>query len=368
MAVDVMIVDDDAGICRMLSMFVREIGYTVSTVESGEKAINLLPQATPRLILLDFMLPDIDGLQVLQRVKQDNAACKVVMMSGYNTAAAAVQAIQLGAETYLTKPTPLPELGLLIDRLLEDGRQEPAPDSLKLEGVIGRSPAMQEVYRQVHRVAGSRATVLIRGASGTGKDLIAQAIHGLSAAANKSFVRVDCTNIPHNLIETELFGRKAPSGTGQRKKGLLEKADWGTLFLDEIGLMPLDVQGKLLNLLETYRFQQVGGNQHIPVSVRILAATNDDLEKAVGENRFREDLYYRLNVVPIDLPELRQRGDDISLLTEHFLEECAAQYNTEPRHLDLNAQALLQSYPGVMNLSLKQRGGVDPVFVPYRQV
>ena len=219
--------------------------------------------------------------------------------------------------------------------------------TLGLEGVIGQSEAMEKVFQVVHRIAGTRATLLIRGESGTGKEVVARAVHALGPFAGKGFVTVDCTNIPANLMESELFGheRGAFTDAKSQKSGLMEMADGGSIFLDEIGLMPLELQSKLLNVLETQRFRRVGGTVELTVSVRFLAATNEDLERAVREGRFREDLYYRLNVVPIDLPPLRDRDDDVILLAESAFEEYTTLHGTMPRLLAEDAVALLRSYP-----------------------
>ena len=216
-----------------------------------------------------------------------------------------------------------------------------------LEGVIGESEAMDRVFQILHRVAHTKATLLIRGESGTGKEVVARAIHNQGVFAGKSFVTVDCTNIPANLMESELFGheRGAFTDAKSQKRGLMEMADGGSIFLDEIGLLPLELQAKLLNVLETQRFRRVGGTVEMTVSVRFLAATNEDLEEAVRVGRFREDLYYRLNVVPIDLPPLRERDDDVLLIAAQVLEEYTTLHGTQARYLSDDAVALLRSYP-----------------------
>ena len=346
MSAEVLIVEDDAAMRRLLETFIGEIGHTVAGVGSGQEGIALYTELKPELVLLDIKLPDIDGLQVLKRLKALDPACRVVIMSSYSNTHTVAEAMKLGVENYLTKPTPLPELRVLIDKLLEKSPDDSPGVPLRVQGVIGCSEAMQEVFRMIRRVAKTKATVLVRGESGTGKEVIARAIHVLSASSPKAFVPVDCTNIPGNLMETELFGHERGAFTDAkvRKQGLVETASDGTLFLDEVGLLPLPLQAKLLNVLETQRFRRVGGTEQVQVSVRFVAATNENLEVAVGQGRFREDLYYRLNVVPIDLPPLRVRGDDVLLLARHYLELYASLHGTPPRRLGDEAVALLRSY------------------------
>jgi len=343
----IMVVDDDDDKRQAITTLVEKSGYTPCPATSGEEALDLYPREKPALVLLDCKMAGMDGLQVLERLKQIDPSCKVVMMSSYDDANTIVKAMKLGAENYLVQPVPVPELQILIDKLVEGPLAVAREERAELEGVVGNSQAMQMVFRMVRRVAGTKATLLIRGESGTGKEVIARAIHLLSPSSNRSFVTVDCTNIPSNLMESELFGheRGAFTDARTRKLGLLETADRGTLFLDEIGLMPLDLQAKLLNILETQRFRRVGGNEEIHVSVRILAATNEDLEEAVKEGRFREDLYYRLNVVPIDLPPLREREKDVLLIAENYLQWYTSLHATGPRQLAKDAQDLLQVYP-----------------------
>ncbi len=339
----VLVIDDDVDLRGLLSNFVRGLGYSAVEASSGEEGISICGEIEPGLVLLDLRLPDMDGLEVLKRLKQLEHSCPVVMMSAYQGASAVMDAIRLGATHYLTKPTPLAELRVLIDKLLEP---PPEPES-ELEGLVGASEAMQDVFRMIHRVAGTRATVLIRGESGTGKELVARAIHTLGSTRDKPFISVDCTNIPGNLMESELFGheRGAFTDAKARKQGLLEVADQGTLLLDEIGLMPINLQAKLLSVLETQRFRRVGSTQQQEVSVRFLAATNEDLEKAVAEGRFREDLYYRLNVVPMDLPPLRERSEDSLLLAKHCLNAFSDMHGSARRRFGEDACELVKAYP-----------------------
>jgi two-component system, NtrC family, response regulator AtoC len=344
----VLIVDDSDTVRFALSKQVEAMGYRTSLAASGEQALAHFTEQAPDLVLLDYHMPGQDGLEVLQEIKARNAATKVVMISGHDDSSVIVRAMKLGAENYLVQPIAAVDLAVLINRLLEEPQAiatvEDEDDSMV--GIIGRSEAIQVVFRMVRRVAPTQATVLIRGESGTGKEVIAHAIHLHSRVASKPLVTVDCTSIPSNLMESELFGHEKGAFTDARslKKGLIETADGGTLFLDELGLMPLDIQAKMLHFLETRRFRRVGGTEELEVSLRILTATNEDLEQAVSEGRFREDLFYRLNVVPIDLPPLRARGDDVLLIAEHYLKWYSTLHGVELRTLAEDAKALFRAY------------------------
>lgn len=341
--VDILVVEDDGQMSELLTTFLSEVGHHAVAASTGSEALLLYPRLRPAVVILDMRLPDMEGLDVLERLKQIDPGARVIILSSYSATHTVAEARRLGAETYLTKPTPLPELQIQIETLLKP--QIVASDTPEeLDGVIGRSRAMQDVFAMVRRVAGSQATVLILGESGTGKEVIARAIHLLSGVNDGPFVTLDCTNIPPNLMATELFGHEPGAFTDARasRKGLIEVADGGTLFLDEIGLMPIDLQAQLLTILESRRFRRVGGTQEIDVSVRFLAATNADLEQLVREGRFREDLFYRLNVVPMSMPSLREREGDIILLAEHYLELCSSLHGTAPKRLDDGARERLR--------------------------
>ncbi len=340
----VMVVEDDPQLCDVLTKFISECGFPAHGARSARESIIQFDDIEPQVVIMDLKLPDGDGLDLLRLFKRRAPRCRVVIMSSYSDVDTVVEAMKLGAENYLTKPTPLPELRVLIDHLLD----EPGSTAgfRELEGVIGHSPVMQEVYRMVHKVAATTATVLIRGESGTGKEVIARAIHMLSPFGDNPFVTVDCTNIPGNLLESELFGHERGAFTDAKtmKQGLVETAHDGTLFFDEIGLLPSHLQAKLLHVLETQRIRRVGGTEEIEISVRFLAATNEDLEARVKEGHFREDLYYRLNVVPLILPPLRLRGEDVLMIAEHFLDLYSSLHGTPPRRLAEDARQLLMSY------------------------
>lgn len=341
----VLIVDDSDAVRFALSKQVEAMGYRTLVAASGEEALEHFAEQVPDLVLLDYQMPGQDGLKVLQEIKAKSAVTKVVMISGHDDSSVIVRAMKLGAENYLVQPISAVDLAMLVNRLLEE-LPAAEDDDHSMVGVIGRSEAMQIVFHMVRRVAPTQATVLIRGESGTGKEVIAHAIHLHSRVAKKPLVTVDCTNIPSSLMESELFGHEKGAFTDARtlKKGLIETADGGTLFLDELGLMPLDIQAKMLHFLETRRFRRVGGTEELEVSLRILTATNEDLEQAVSEGRFREDLFYRLNVVPIDLPPLRERGDDVLLIAEHYLKWYSTLHGVELRTLAEDARALFRAY------------------------
>jgi len=341
-----MVVDSDPELRQSLKTFFEKLGFDACTVATGREALARYAAEKPLLVLLDLQLPDMDGIETLKQLKMIDHLSKVVMTSVYSKVSRVVEAIKLGAENYLTKPVPLAELRVLVNNLLESRSAVLQTDS-ELGGVIGKSALMQDVFRMVRRVADTSATILIRGESGTGKEMIARAIHALGSSRDKLFITVACTSIPTNLMETELFGheRGAFTDARQQKKGLLEMADGGTLFLDEIGLLPLELQAKLLNVLETQKFRRVGSTGELQVSVRFLAATNEDLEEAVKDGGFREDLYYRLNVVPIHLPPLRLRSEDTMLLSEYFLQVYTSRYVAPIRRFSEDAQQLLQAYP-----------------------
>ncbi len=351
----ILVIDDEATVLDLLQAVLAEFGYAVSVAKTGAEGIERYAAEEVDLVLVDLGLPGMDGLEVIRQLKKQAEDAKAIAMTGTASIESAVQAIKAGAVDFLSKPLDLEHLKIVLRRALEKKRQHERVRELEFqaaagesfEGLIGTSPAMQSVFNMMRRVAATSATVLIRGESGTGKELVARAIHALAFSTPKPFFTIDCASIPANLMETELFGheRGAFTDAKEQKRGMLELADGGTLFLDEIGLMPLDLQAKLLNVFETLQFRRVGGTRQLKVSVRFLVATNEDLEEAVREGRFREDLYYRLNVVPIHLPPLRERGEDILLLGEHYLKVYTSLHELPGRRLADDARALLLSYP-----------------------
>jgi len=331
----VLIADDEDGLRWVLEKGLRQAGYEVTAVRDGDEALRAFSEAPFDLVFLDIRMPGTDGLTVLAKLRALASDAHVIVMTAHGTMETAIQAMQRGAYDYLAKPFDLDEVLLLAERALAAGRltQEVARLKTGLQEVwefgalIGRHPRMQEVYKTIGRIAASDVTVLLRGESGTGKELVARAIHHYSRRAGRPFVAVSSAAIPGTLLESELFGheRGAFTDAKERKLGKLELAHGGTLFLDEIGDMPPELQTKLLRALQERTIERVGGQESLRIDVRVLAATNRDLETMMREGRFREDLFYRLNVVTVTLPPLRERRRDIPLLVEHLL----AKYATE---------------------------------------
>jgi len=331
----VLIADDEDGLRWVLEKGLRQAGYEVTAVRDGDEALRAFSDAPFDLVFLDIRMPGTDGLTVLAKLRELAGDAHVIVMTAHGTMETAIQAMQRGAYDYLAKPFDLDEVLLLAERALAAGRltQEVARLKTGLREVwefgalIGRHPRMQEVYKTIGRIAASDVTVLLRGESGTGKELVARAIHHYSRRAGRPFVAVSSAAIPGTLLESELFGheRGAFTDAKERKLGKLELAHGGTLFLDEIGDMPPELQTKLLRALQERTIERVGGQESLRIDVRVLAATNRDLETMMREGRFREDLFYRLNVVTVTLPPLRERRRDVPLLVEHLL----AKYATE---------------------------------------
>ena len=354
----VLVVDDEAELLLNLEDLLTEQGYAVSTARSGTEAQARLGESVFDLVLTDLRLPPPDGLDLLRRIKETSPQTSVILMTAFASRETAREAIREGAQDYLEKPFSEFEVLYRIDRVREHWDLERERDVLArrvealleatsgdaaMEGLIGRSPGMQEVFSLARRVASSDATVLIEGESGTGKTSLARAIHGASRRRAGPFLRLSCAAIPESLIESELFGyaKGAFTGAHQNKAGLLEAADGGTLLLDEIGELPLNVQVKLLQVMEEKTFIPVGGLRPRTADVRFIAATNRDLETAVKEGAFREDLFYRIHIFPIRLPVLRERRDDIPLLVERFL----TSRGVEAGRLTPESLALLLGHP-----------------------
>lgn len=348
----ILLVDDEEGILETLSGILEDEGYEVSTVSSGEKAIDLVKELSPDVVILDVWMPGgIDGLETLRAIKETTQKPAVIMISGHSNIDIAVQATKLGAYDFLEKPLTLEKILILVKRALEKQRLEKENTALKTSiaqtwEIIGESPQIITLKDTISKAAASQGRILIFGESGTGKELVARALHEASNRKNKYFVEVNCAAIPNELIESELFGHEKGSFTGafERKKGKFELADEGTLFLDEIGDMSLATQAKVLRVIETQEFQRVGGSKNIKVDVRIIAATNKNLEEEIKKVNFREDLYFRLNVIPINLPPLRERKDDIPLLVERFLEIFAQQYGQKTKKISKTTLKALMDY------------------------
>jgi DNA-binding NtrC family response regulator len=325
----ILVVDDEVNARTALAELLRDEGYTVETAADGFKALPKLEDFAPDLVVTDLRMPGMDGLQLLKKAHERDAECPVIVVTAYGAVDTAVAAMREGAADYVTKPVNVEELVLVIDRALERRRvlaesrhlRERLSEHQRIDNIVGSSPVMRAVLNDVLRVAPSRATVLITGESGTGKELVAAAIHQHSTRASGPFVKLHCAALAETLLESELFGheRGAFTGATSRRDGRFQQADGGTLFLDEIGDISPSIQIKLLRFLQEHEFQRVGGNQTIKVDVRVVAATNRDLAARVRSGEFREDLFYRLNVVSLEVPPLRARPTDIPLLAMHFL-------------------------------------------------
>jgi two-component system NtrC family response regulator len=354
----ILVVDDEATQRELVSGFLKKQGYEVIAAPNGERAMEIFRQEPVELILTDQRMPNISGLDLIKAARAINPESHVIVMTAYGNIETAVEAMKAGAADYLTKPLNLEELRHKIERVRErcslyaENRELRAAleNRHRIAGIIGDSGQMLEVTSLVRRVSSSDATVLIRGESGTGKELIAQAIHYASRRAAKPLIRVNCAALPENLLESELFGHEKGSFTGAiaTRKGRFELADGGTLFLDEIGDLPLHLQAKLLRVLQEKEFERVGSSHALKVDVRVLSATHRDLEARIKSGLFREDLYYRLNVVTILLPPLRERRQDLPALMDHFLRVFAEKNGKTIRGFTREARdALLRyDYPG----------------------
>ena len=324
-----LIVEDEAKMRRLLELNLAEDGYTVHTAADAEAGLNTLRQEKIDLVVTDLKLPGMNGLEFLQAVRRTNATIPVVVMTAFGTVETAVEAMKAGASDYVLKPFSLEEMKLIlrkeldVRRLREENRslREALGERYQFRNIVAHSPKMQEVLATVERVAPTNSTVLLGGESGVGKDLIARAIHEHSRRAAGPFLKINCTAIPENLLESELFGyeKGAFTGANTAKPGKFELADKGTIFLDEIGDVPGSIQVKLLHVLQDREFERLGGTKTLKVDVRVIAATNQDLRAALEQGTFREDLYYRLNVVPISIPPLRERREEIPYLVDHFI-------------------------------------------------
>jgi two-component system, NtrC family, response regulator AtoC len=351
----ILVVDDEPGIRAILGRVLRDHQHQVVEAGGGEEALDRVRERKPDLVLLDVRLrPDIDGLATLRRLAETQPALDVIMMTAFGSIRSAVEAMRAGAFDYITKPFDNDELMLLIDRALAVRRLNVEVEALRGElesrygfsEIIGISPGMQEVFRHMARVAGVNAAVLITGESGTGKELVARAIHRRSQRARGPFVAVNCGAIPETLAEAEFFGHEKGAFTDAHnlRIGKFEQADGGILFLDEVGELPVDSQATLLRALQEKQITRIGARQPRPVDVRVIAATNKNLEKEVAAGRFREDLFYRLEVVPLKLPPLRQRPQDLPLLFDHFLDRINHELGLGVRSISPEARLLLLDY------------------------
>jgi len=348
---NILIVDDEAGIRESLQGILRDEGYKAETSESGEAALEVLKKRDFEVVLLDIWLPGMDGLELLQKIREMDEAPEVIIISGHGTIETAVRATKLGAFDFLEKPLSLDKTVILVKnaiankKLREENRE--LKKQLQSKGeIVGQSIPLKALRQQIALMAPTNGRVLIYGESGTGKELAALAIHSASLRKAEMFVEVNCAAIPEDLIESELFGHRKGSFPGARddKQGKFQKADGGTLFLDEVGDMSLKTQAKVLRTLDEHRFTPVGSDEAITADVRVIAATNKDLEDEISKGNFREDLFYRLNVIPFYVPPLRERKEDIPLLARHFLKDISAVYSRRSKEITEDAVAALMRY------------------------
>lgn len=351
MSEHILIVDDEKGILDALTGVLEDEGYLVSTAANGSDALKKIEKDTPSVVLLDIWLPDIDGLDVLTEIRKTHKDMPVIVMSGHGTIETAVKATKLGAYDYIEKPLSMARVNLLITHAIKQQHLELENVQLKKsaeksEELIGESIPMLHLKEQLKIVGASNSRVLITGENGTGKELVARSIHRASQRANRLFTAVNCAAIPETLIESELFGHEKGAFTGaiSAQRGKFEIADGGTLFLDEIGDMSLNTQAKVLRVLQEQEFQRVGGNKNLKVDVRLISATNKDLPAEIKKGQFREDLYYRINVITINVPPLRERREDIPLLAKHFLKEIIREQGVRQKVLTDEASQLLKEY------------------------
>jgi two-component system response regulator AtoC len=351
----VLVVDDEENLRNMLTMIIRKEGYDVDTSVNGKEALTKIREDNYDFVLCDIKMPKLDGLGLLKELNSNNGNDTIIMMSAYGAIDTAIEAMKLGAYDYISKPFKTDEIILTLKKAEERERlkrenillKEQIKKDYSFENFIGKSQTMVSIFEMIKKVADYKSTVLISGESGTGKELVARAIHGNSQRADKPFIAVNCGAIPENLLESELFGhiKGAFTDATRNKSGLFEEADKGTIFLDEIGELPIILQVKLLRVLQDEEIRRVGDTKPIKVDVRVVAATTRDLEKEVGEGNFRDDLFYRLNVLPISLPTLRERKEDVPLLVDHFIQRFNDRLDLKVKGLTQEALDILVNFP-----------------------
>lgn len=343
--VEIAIVDDERVLVNSLRIGLSKKGYRVSPFYDGRSFLQYLRSSEPDVVFLDLRLPDLDGLEVLAEITRGNKDIPTIIITAHGDVRSAVQSMKMGAFDYINKPFEIDEIELLVRRAVEEVRRLEEIEHhrrrsylrVSLENIIGESPAIAALKDKVKRLSTIDATtVFIRGESGTGKDLVAKAIHNLSGRGKGPFLEVNCAALPETLLESELFGYEKGAFTDakERKRGLAELADGGTLFLDEVGELPLTLQAKVLKFIESRAFRRIGGAAEISVDLSIIASTNRDMEVAIANGRFRRDLYYRLNVIPISVPPLRERGGDVTSIAEYWIEHCCRKFAKCPIHFD----------------------------------
>lgn len=349
----ILVIDDDPKVPWILSEGLKD--FEIVSARDGAEGLHAAREKQPQLVLLDIKMPGMDGLEVLSRLKEQNQSQEVIMLSGHGDTQHIVESIRLGASEFINKPFDVREVEIHIRKVLE--RSLLKEENLKMRKrlshyeaqheLVGDSPKLSQLKSLIEQVADSGLAVLVRGESGTGKEIVARTVHLLSSRAGAEFVKVNCAAIPRDLLESELFGYEKGAFTGatRTKPGRFEIADGGTMFLDEVGDMPLELQSKLLQVLEQHEFVRVGGVHNIKVDVRIVCATNRNLEEAIAQRGFRDDLFYRLNEITLSIPPLRDRREDIPMLVEHFMRKYAQEYRREHRHLSSEALRFLQAQP-----------------------
>jgi len=350
----ILVVDDDLSLSHFLTKALSQKGYRATSCHSGTEALDIVRKGETDLVLLDNKLPDLNGLDILKEIKRDHPKVSVIIMTAFGTTGTAIDAMRLGAFDYILKPFELDDIFELVDKGLEAHKLMkravaiPALSEFKEDSdqIIGKSKVMQEVYKLIGQVAESDVTVLIRGESGTGKELVARAIYQHSRRKDRPFLAINCAAIPETLLESELFGyeKGAFTGANKRRVGKFEQCDKGTLLLDEIGDMSFSTQAKILRILQEGEFERIGSNQTVKVDVRVLASTNRKLEELIKDGKFRDDLYYRLKIMTVALPPLREHKDDIQELTEYFFHLYSHQLDTKVSHIDPSVLGKLLSY------------------------
>jgi two-component system, NtrC family, response regulator AtoC len=353
--VNILLIEDDQGSREALLILLKGSGFAVKGCASGKEGLSLMAGERFDIVISDLLLPDMSGLEILTRIKQDSPRTEVILVTGHASAETAVQAMKNGAYDYITKPLNIDELRIIIDKAVEKGQllqenvylRKQLREKYEFSNIIGNSQAMQQLFSRMKRIIKTDSTVLILGESGTGKELVAKAIHFNGNRKEKPFIAVNCSAIPENLLESELFGHVKGAFTGavKDKVGKFEAANFGTIFLDEIGTLPMHLQTKLLRVLQEQELERVGSNKQIKLDVRVVSATNVNLEEEVKRGNFREDLFYRLNVIPLLIPPLRERIQDILPLTKHFLEKNCRAMQRPIMHLEKEALEALEAYP-----------------------
>ncbi|HET9532252.1 MAG TPA: sigma-54 dependent transcriptional regulator, partial [Blastocatellia bacterium] len=351
----ILIVEDEAPMCELLVTFFTDRQYQVDTAQDGEQAIARLEERDYALVITDIKLPGISGLELLARIRVDWPEVAVIIMTAFSSISSAVEAMKLGAEDYIGKPFQLDELAITVEKALERRSLRREVKELRAEvrerynfsNIVGRSKPMQQLFEVIKRIAARRdASALIIGSTGTGKELVARAIHYNSDRRDAPFMPINCSAIPETLLESELFGHQKGAFTGahETRRGLIEEAQGGTVFLDEINTLSANLQVKLLRVLQERIVRRVGGRENIPIDIRLVSASNQDLEEAAKRGEFRQDLFYRLNVVPVRLPDLKDRREDIPLLVHHFLQKFASQHGEPSRRFDNDAMRILMTH------------------------